>query len=73
MDVTTLTPCKQKTTPVGEVQKEASYTKQLLRECQYFKVGKYDVQDKVELLITNQSFHSIIVTEGSGKLMYRDK
>lgn len=41
-----------------------------LASCKYFTVEKYDIKDRLEIKITEESFKSVIVLSGSGELEY---
>lgn len=45
----------------------------VLASCKYFTVEKYDISDELEIDITLDSFKSIIITEGSGSIIYENE
>lgn len=54
--------------PIGEKIKTVSGTSQLLTECELFRVSEYKINGKEELFADENSFVSVIVTEGNGKI-----
>lgn len=68
VEVTTLTPPKYPTKPMGKEEQLNDYTKTLLSKCDYFDVHKLSVATKAELEATDTSFNSILVLDGSGKI-----
>ena len=40
----------------------------ILTQCDYFTVRRLKVQNRVQLRIDKTSFHSLIITDGSGEL-----
>lgn len=49
--------------------KSDNCTQRVLSECKYFKVRKIDFYGEEKIEITKDSFHSVIVTDGSGEII----
>ena len=56
-------PCEQ-----NEVCNFEGYTKQLLGQCKYFAVNKYEIEGELALASNESSFKVIVVIEGSGTI-----
>lgn len=72
LDVTNLMPSIHDYVAQGDVESYEGHTSQLLRRCEYFTTVKYIVSSHVNLNVTTTSFQSIILTEGSGQLVYQN-
>lgn len=66
-DVTALAPAKAY--PETEVVQKTGYTQKLLSSCEYFTVYALNIMSKAALFADENSFNSILVLEGSGKLI----
>ncbi len=56
-------PCEQ-----NEVCNFEGYTKQLLGQCKYFAVNKYEIEGELALASNESSFKVIVVIEGNGTI-----
>ncbi len=54
------------------INKNARYESNLLVDCDYFKVYKYSVNSSVIINITEKSFLSILIIEGTTNLTYQE-
>lgn len=68
VEVTELTPPKYPTKAMGEEEKHSGYTKTLLSKCEYFDVNKLVISGKAGLCAGEESFNSILVLSGEGKI-----
>lgn len=66
-DVTALAPAKAYRET--EVVQKTGYTQKLLSSCEYFTVYALNIMSKAALFADENSFNSILVLEGSGKLI----
>jgi len=67
MDVCTLTPSKKSNTQ-GLAEQLIGYTKRRLASCTYFTTQLFRVSTSCALQITDDSFSSIVFTEGKGSI-----
>lgn len=67
IQVSDLKPAPENTSAGEEVSHEG-YTQKQLASCRYFTVERLYIASRAELNITAESFHSLVVTEGSGTL-----
>lgn len=67
VEVATLKPALPKEKKEADVLTD-SYKREWLGECTYFTTHKWEVKKQVEIKITNESFLSIVVIEGEGKI-----
>lgn len=68
VDVTVTEPPKYGTKPQGETQPVSGGTKQLLTSCDLFTVYRYDCESRIELFADENSFHHLLVINGSGSI-----
>ncbi len=68
VDVTKCEPPSHSTEPIGQIKQTKSGTSQLLTECELFTVSEYKINGKEDLFADENSFVSVIVTEGNGKI-----
>lgn len=68
IDVTELCPPKYDTRPQGSPERIDGGESTLLRTCEYFDVHKITVNDTVTLNADANSFHSLLVLDGEGKI-----
>lgn len=65
IDVTTCEPAKYGTRPIGERVEKNGYSVQTLTECDLFKVREFEVKSQAEITSDNESFVSLVITEGN--------
>lgn len=65
LDVSTLTPLNSDFKPQGNLEEYENYTKQMLATSDYFKTTRFEVDGSFTDHVDNESFKSIIVTEGA--------
>ena len=66
--VTHCVPPTRDAKPEGEMEKHDGYTKQLLTSCDLFTVWNIDVKYNYEAIADENSFVSLVVADGSGKI-----
>ena len=66
--VTHCVPPTRDAKPEGEMEKYDGYTKQLLTSCDLFTVWNIDVKYNYEAVADENSFVSLVVADGSGKI-----
>lgn len=66
--VTHCVPPTRDAKPEGEMEKHDGYTKQLLTSCDLFTVWNIDVKYNYEAIADENSFVSVVVADGSGKI-----
>lgn len=71
IDVSDLFPVPEKE-DLGGVQAFDGYTKESLAKCGYFSVDKLDINTSASFEVTDESFRSVVITEGSGTLVADD-
>jgi mannose-6-phosphate isomerase len=69
VEVTNLTPADYNKAPVDS---ELPANEKFLAKCAYFTVFRLDITDKTELDVTDDSFCSLLVTDGCGTLRFGD-
>lgn len=68
VEVTKLVPPKREAKPMGETVQKNGYKETLLSTCEYFNVNKLEIFDSAQLVADDNSFNSILVLEGKGKI-----
>lgn len=65
LEVTDLFPPKRKIGAFGEAEQLDGYKMTLLGTCEYFNVNRLDIKTQAKINITEKSFHSLLVINGS--------
>lgn len=68
VEVTSCVPPSRPAVPEGEEISFDGYTKQLLTECDLFNVEKVSISKEMTLTADNESFVSLLVTDGQGAI-----
>lgn len=68
IDVTNCEPPTHSTSPEGELIKKDGYSTQLLTQCDLFNVKKISVSTSFDGIADENSFVSVLVTDGQGKI-----
>ena len=63
-DVTKLTPPARPTKPMGEKIDKDGYSSTLLATSEYFNVNKFEITEKAEIKVTEDSFVSLLCLDG---------
>lgn len=68
VDVSSLVPSGKNGEPQEKPVKKEGYVYTLLSSTEYFTTAKYDIEEKIEFNADADSFNSLIILEGSGKV-----
>lgn len=68
IDVTKCVPPKSSGKPQGEPVEKDGYTETLLAKCELFTTSCVEIEDSYNCVADNQSFVSVIVTDGEGTI-----
>ena len=68
VDVAVTEPPKYGIKPLGKEENHGSYVSQKLTECDLFSVDRYKINETVTLFADENSFHHLLVIDGSGTI-----